>query len=92
MTETLSKKYAYPHIEIYAREHGEIFLGHTAKAEDGYVFYEKDAETQEFDAETGEFFPAVHYFKIRLFPPNYNMENFNLVAVKEDEVDSKYIF
>ena len=90
MLETLTKGFSYPHIDIYERVYDGAFNGYTAKAQEGYVFYEKDTFSSEIDPETGELINVIYYYRIRLFPPNYNMETFNLVAVREDTVEERY--
>ena len=90
MTEQLSSEFQYPNINIFARYYNGEFNGYTAKAKEGYVFYEKDTYSSEPDPLTGEEKQVVYYYRIRLFPPRYNMENFNLVAVKEEDVEARY--
>lgn len=99
-TEVVNTDFNYPNIDIYNRlRDGELDC-YVARAQDGYVFYDANANDKEpqIDPETGDFVydeetglpievPVTYYYTIRIFPKNYNMANFSLVAVlKEDKI------
>lgn len=103
-TEVINTDYDFPNIDIYNRlEDGEL-NAYVARAQEGYVFYDTNANDTELlrDPETGDFVyddegnlvevPVTYYYTIRIFPKTYNMNNFSLVAVSREGIDENYIF
>ena len=90
--EILDTSFNYPGIDIYRTTYNGEFDGYTAKAQDGYVFYDANANDTELDPETMEERPVTYYYTIRVFSKYYNMANFSLVAVLRSTVDENYIF
>lgn len=104
-TDVLDTSFNYPGIDIYQRQRDGVFTNYIARAQEGYVFYDTNANDTEpvIDPETGEPMidpetglivvqPVTYYYTFRGFPVNYNMDNFSLVAVLRDTVPADHIF
>lgn len=82
----------YPNITVEDRFWDGEPAGWRVTANEGYVFYDQNANDFELDPETNKEVPVTYYYVIRLFPSRYNWANFALVAVPRDSVDENYIF
>lgn len=101
--EILDTSFNFPNINIYQRLKDGVLSGYKALAQEGYVFYDTNANDTELlrDPETGDFVyddegnlveaPVTYYYTIRIFPKTYNMNNFSLVAVSREGIDENYI-
>ena len=93
-TEELATDFNFPHINIYRRYADGEFWGYKVLAEEGYVFYDPNANDTELspDPNNPVEIPVTYYYTIRLLTRTFNMDNFSLVAVPRDSVDENYIF
>ena len=105
-TEQISTEHNnYPNITVYDRFADGEARGWRVQANDGYVFYDENANDTEImvdpntgmdviDPETGlpVEVPVTYYYTVRYLPRTYNWANFALVAVPRDSVDENYIF
>lgn len=82
----------YPNLTVYDRLADGSPAGWRVNANDGYVYYDANANDTELDPETMEEIPVTYYYTQRLLPRTYNWANFALVAVPRDSVDEKYFF
>lgn len=82
----------YPNLTVYDRTFNGSPLGWKVDANEGYVFYDANANNTETNPDTMEEEPVTYYYVTIGFPPNYNWSNFALVAVPRDSVDENYIF
>ena len=82
----------YPNITVERKLCDGEFTGWRITANEGYVFYDTNANNTEFDPETMEEIPVIYYYTITLTPANYNWDNFHYVAVLRFTVDENYIF
>lgn len=90
-TDVLDTSFNFPGIDIYQRLKDGVFRNYIAKAQEGYVFYDTNADDHELD-EDGNEVPVTYYYTIRGFSIYYNMDNFSLVAVPRDSVPADMIF
>lgn len=90
-TDVLDTSFNYPGIDIYQRLKDGAFNNYIARAQEGYVFYDTNADDKELD-EDGNEVSVTYYYVIRIYPVNYNMANFSLVAVPRDSVPENMIF
>ena len=91
-TYEIATEFNFPNITIYNRLVDGVKRGWRANANEGYVFYDTTAQDFEQPTPDSEPIPVTYYYTVRLFPTNYNMANFSLVAVPRDSVDENYIF
>lgn len=82
----------YPNITVYDRFRDGVLNGWRVNANEGYVFYDENAEDTILDPETMEEVPITYYYTIRYLNPNYNWANFALVAVPRNSVPADQIF
>jgi hypothetical protein len=82
----------YPNLTVYDRFADDAPVGWKLEADEGYVFYDQNANNTEIDPETMEQRPAIYYYTITLMPRNYNWNNFAFVAVPRGSVNENYIF
>lgn len=82
----------FPNITIERRYSDGVLMGYRMRANEGYVFYDINANDTELDPETLEEIPVTYYYTIAIIPLNYNFDNFHWVAVPRDSVDENYIF
>ena len=82
----------YPNLTIYDRFVDSVPNGWRVNANEGYVFYDANANNVELDPDTMEEVPVTYYYTIAHFPANYRWANFAIVAVPRDSVDENYIF
>ena len=82
----------YPNLTVYDRLRDGSPAGWRVNANDGYVFYDENAEDVTIDPETMMEVPITYYYTTRLYPPTYNWANFALVAVPRDSVPPDQIF
>lgn len=91
-TEVLDTSFNFLGIDIYRKLKDGVFNNYIAKAQNGYVFYDANANDMTLDPDTMEEIPVTYYYTVRSFSVNFNMDNFSLVAVPRDSVDENYIF
>lgn len=82
----------YPNLTVHEKSLGGEFAGWEVRANEGYVFYDANANDVGYDPETMEEIPVTYYYVIRSFPKTYNWANFALVAVPRDSVPEDMIF
>lgn len=82
----------YPNLTVYDSFWDGEPDGWKVEANEGYVFYDANANDTELDPETMIERPVTYYYTIRLYPQRFNWANFALVAVPRDSVDENYIF
>mgnify|MGYP003484517450 CR=1 FL=1 len=82
----------YPNLTVYNRLKDGEPAGWRVNANEGYVFYNSNANDVELDPETMEERPVTYYYTISYLPRIYNWANFDFVAVPRDSVDENYIF
>lgn len=82
----------YPNLTVYDRFRDGILNGWKVTANEGYVFYDENANDSITDPDTLEPIPITYYYTIRMLNPNYNWANFALVAVPRDSVPADQIF
>ena len=82
----------YPNITVEKRLCDGVLSAWRVTANEGFVFYDANANDMAIDPDTMEEIPVTYYYTIRMFPPMYNWANFALVAVPRDSVDENYIF
>lgn len=82
----------YPNLTVYKRHLEGVWSGWSIFANDGYVFYDANANNVEIDPETDEERPVIYYYTQTHKSARYNWANFALVAVPRDSVDENYIF
>lgn len=82
----------YPNLTVYDRLKDGEAAGWRVNANEGYVFYNSNANNTEIDPETMEEIPVTYYYTVSLLPRTYNWANFDFVAVPRDSVDENYIF
>ena len=82
----------YPNLTVEKVLCDGEFVYWRVQANNGYVFYDTNAEDTEFDPETDEEMPVVYYYATRILPPRYDWSGFSLVAVPRDSVDESNIF
>lgn len=81
-----------PNITIERRYSDGVLMGYRMTANEGYVFYDVNANDMELDPETMEERPVTYYYTIGILPRNTNFDNFHYVAVPRSSVDENYIF
>ena len=82
----------YPNITVYDRFADGVAAGWEVRANEGYVFYDANANDTEIDPETMEEIPVTYYRTVKSLSRYYNWANFALVAVPRSSVDENYIF
>lgn len=82
----------YPNLTVCDWLKDGALIGWRVTANEGYVFYDENAEDTTLDPETMEEIPITYYYTIRMFPATYNWDNFALVAVPRDSVPADQIF
>ena len=82
----------YPNMTVYDRLVDGVKNGWRINANEGYVFYDANANHTEIDPETMQPVPVIYYYTVATKSRNYNWANFALVAVPRDSVDENYIF
>lgn len=82
----------YPNLTVCDRFADGVAAGWRVTANEGYVFYDANANDVEQDPITMEEVPVTYYYTIKYLNRNYNWANFALVAVPRDSVDENYIF
>ena len=82
----------YPNITVCDRLRDGELIGWRITANEGYVYYDTNANTTETNPDTEEEIPVTYYFKTRYLPLNCEWDSFSLVAVPSADVDKKYIF
>ena len=83
----------YPNITVYDRFwDGEEADGWRVEANEGYVFYDPNANNTDIDQTTGEEIPVIYYYTLMLLTRYYNWANFSLIAVPRESVDENFIF
>lgn len=92
-TYTLSEEHnIYPNITVEDRSWDGEPSGWRVTANEGYVFYDANANNTELDPDTMEERPVIYYYTLMLLTRYYNWANFALVAVPRSSVDENYIF
>lgn len=83
----------YPNLTVYDRFwNGTEPDGWRVNANEGYVFYDENANNTEIDPNTGEEKTVIYYYTVMALSYRYNWANFALVAVPRASVDENYIF
>ena len=82
----------YPNLTVYDRFRDGLLYGWRVNSNEGYVFYDENAEDMTIDPETMMEVPITYYYTVRYCPPTYNWANFALVAVPRDSVPADQIF
>lgn len=82
----------YPNITVRQVLRDSVFTGWRINPNEGYVFYDTNANNTELDPETEEEIPVIYYYTEADLNPRYNWDNFSYVAVLRSEVDENYIF
>lgn len=82
----------YPNLTVYDRFWDGEPSGWRVNANEGYVFYDANANDIGLDPETGEEIPVTYYYTVQAMSRYYNWANFALVAVPREDVDENYIF
>jgi hypothetical protein len=76
----------YPNLTVHNRIANDEAAGWRVTANEGYMFYDANANNTEIDLDTGEEIPVTYYYKSIYYPRNYKWTNFALVAVLEDQI------
>ena len=80
-TTELSTTITYENLLIYNKmEDGKLY-GYVVKPAEGYKMYDTKDEYVEYNPETDEEIPVIHYVDSADLPLNYNFDNFSYVAV-----------
>ena len=83
----------YPNMTVYDRFWNETEAdGWRVNANEGYVFYDANANDTRIDPITGDEVPVIYYYTVRALSYRYNWANFALVAVPRDSVPADQIF
>lgn len=90
--ETSTEHNIYPNLTVCDRFADGVAAGWRVTANEGYVFYDENAEDTKLDPETMEEVPITYYYTIIYYPRTYNWDNFALVAVPRDSVPADQIF
>ena len=85
-------EYNFPNLTVKKGMSDGVLIHYQVTANEGYVFYDVNANDTELDPETMEERPVTYYYTIMSLTPNYNFDNFHWVAVPRDSVDENYIF
>lgn len=93
-TNELATDFNFPHIDIFRRYNNGEFMGYLVQAQEGYVFYDPNANAMEPspDPDNPEMIPVIYYYTIRYLTRTFDMSTFSLVAVPRDSVPQDYIF
>lgn len=91
-TYEVNTEYNFPNITLYNWLRDGVLVGYRINANEGYVFYDTNANDVEIDPETNEERPVTYYYTVAGLNPRYNFDNFSYVAVPRDSVDENYIF
>lgn len=82
----------YPNLTVYDKYYNGEFAGWEVRSNEGYVFYNANANNTTFDPDTMEEIPVTYYYTLMSLTKYYNWANFALVAVLRSSVDENYIF
>ena len=82
----------YPNLTVCDRLRDGEHRGWQVTANEGYVFYDANANDTTLDPGTMEEIPITYYYTIRILNRNYNWDNFALIAVPRDSVHADQIF
>ena len=91
-TYELSTEHNFPGISIYKKLEDGVHYAWEVRANEGYVFYNVNANDTEWNEDLQEEVPVTYYYIIKSLPLNFNFANFPWVAVPRDSVDENYIF
>lgn len=91
-TKEIATDFSFPNITIYKLLLDGEQYAWEAQANDGYVFYNVNANDTEWNEELQEDVPVTYYYTIKGLPLRFNFANFPWVAVPRDSVDENYIF
>lgn len=91
-TYELSTEHNYPGISIYKKLRDGVQASWEVRANEGFVFYNVNANDMEWNEELEQEVPVTYYYTIKGLPLNFNFDNFPWVAVPRDSVDENYIF
>ena len=90
--EVIDTNFNFLGIDIYQTLKDGELVDYVAKAQEGYVFYDPNANDTEYDRETDTETPVTRYHIVVYLPKMYYMGKFPYKAVPRDSVDEKYIF
>lgn len=91
-TYELSTEHIFPGISVYKILKDGVLNGWEVRANEGYVFYNVNANDTEWSEDLQEEVPVTYYYTIKVLPLRFNFANFPWVAVPRDSVDENYIF
>lgn len=79
----------YSNITVCKRLADGVLVGWRINPNEGYVFYDTNAEYWEIDPETEEEILVTKYFTLAHLPLTYDWDNFSYVAVLRSEITSE---
>ena len=86
-TKELSTQHNFPNIDIYIQYCDGVFNGYEAVPQAGYVMYSPAKDVMvERDPETDEEVTNTYYCRLVILPLNYNFNNFDYIAVLENDI------
>ena len=91
-TYELSTEHNFPGISVYRVLRDGVLNSWEVRANEGYVFYNVNANDVEWNEDLQEEVPVTYYYTIKSLPLRFNFANFPWVAVPRDSVDENYIF
>ena len=92
-TETIDTSFNYQYIDIYKRFRDGEHCAYKAYPTTGYVMYSLSTDVIEIeDPETGEITTEIYYCRQVQFPLDFNFDEFDYIAVLENEVPADHIF
>ena len=91
-TKELSTEHNFPGISVYKKLEDGVHYAWEIRANEGYVFYNVNANDVEWNEDLQEEVPVIYYYTEKSLPLRFNFANFPWVAVPRDSVDENYIF
>lgn len=82
----------YPNLTVCDRLRDGEPKGWRVTANEGYVFYDENAEDTILNLETNKIEPITYYYTISYLPSSFNWDNFSYVAALHNSVPEDQFF